>query len=116
MERPAVATGTGLGLTISREIARLLGGLIEVESSPGLGSTFVLYLPQNYTGSDLPLLDRTLESQGIDAPLPDDAFHLFNGKKILIVDDDMRNIFAITSVLENRGMVVNYAENGKVAL
>jgi CheY-like chemotaxis protein len=38
---------------------------------------------------------------------------VFNGKKVLIVDDDVRNVFALTSVLEANGMEVVFAENGK---
>jgi CheY-like chemotaxis protein len=41
----------------------------------------------------------------------DDA--VFSGKKILIVDDDVRNVFALTSALEQHAMAVVYAENGR---
>jgi HAMP domain-containing protein/signal transduction histidine kinase/ActR/RegA family two-component response regulator len=108
--------GTGLGLTISREIARLLGGTIDVLSAPEKGSTFTLYLPTTYAGAeardDAPRRDRELE---VSVPeLPPDAD--FSGRKVLVVDDDVRNIFAIRSVLEARKISVVHAENGKIAL
>jgi CheY-like chemotaxis protein len=41
---------------------------------------------------------------------------VFQGKKVLVVDDDVRNIFALTSVLEGQGMSVSFAENGREGL
>ncbi|MES3036596.1 MAG: HAMP domain-containing protein, partial [Bdellovibrionota bacterium] len=103
--------GTGLGLTISREIARLLGGIIEVESQPGEGSRFTLYLPQKYTGAESFATGMSPEPLPTVDPLPLNAD--FTGRKVLVIDDDVRNVFALTSVLKLRGMDVMYAENGR---
>ncbi len=106
--------GTGLGLTISREIARLLGGWIEVKSAAGAGSTFTLFLPERYSGVDARIepLDphSATENNSTIPPLPENVD--FGGRKVLVMDDDIRNIFAINSVLESRAMRVLHAENG----
>jgi len=106
--------GTGLGLTISREIARLLGGIIDVESEPGRGSVFRLHLPEKYIGPDVRVANEEREVLAPRPKLPLDVD--FTGHKILVVDDDVRNIFALNSLLKERGMEVLHAENGKLAL
>ncbi len=73
------------------------------------------------------LLDETaLFLHRIEAKLPEqkrkmlehlhDADSVVAGKNILVVDDDVRNIFSLTSMLEDHGMVVRFAENGKQAI
>jgi len=73
------------------------------------------------------LLDETaLFLHRVEAKLPEqkrkmlehlhDADSVVAGKAILVVDDDVRNIFSLTSMLEDHGMVVRFAENGKQAI
>ena len=97
--------GTGLGLALSRELARAMGGELRVESQLGRGSTFVLSLP----------LQRGAPVQA-PVPVEPDADEAGPALRLLVVDDHEINRRTMTLLLEASGAEVVAVESGAEAL
>ncbi|WP_285684946.1 PAS domain S-box protein [Actinoplanes sp. NBRC 103695] len=94
--------GTGLGLTIARQLVELMGGRLEVESQPGRGSRFWFTLPAR--------LRRNAPLDGITPK------GLISGKRLLVVDDNPHSRQLITQHSRAWGMIPTAVPDGHAAL
>ncbi|MET4694630.1 ATP-binding protein [Endozoicomonas lisbonensis] len=111
--------GTGLGLAICRKLSDLMDARLTLVSEEDQGATFTLSLPP---GSLLPdTADHNPSSKDNDfflntvEPDSDEAFN-FDEQTVLLVDDDLRNSFALSQLLQKHGLKVLLSENGRQAL
>ncbi len=97
--------GTGLGLTIARNIAEMMQGSIDVESALGVGSTFTATLRLRIQNQTDPIFADSNEV----------LQRLFD-QKILLVEDNEINLEIETEMLEELGFLIDTAENGSIAV
>ncbi len=108
--RTSVYGGSGLGLSIAKSYANLMGGDINVESELGKGTTFIVEVWLDMVEEAKRALKKVTKNV-------DEIDELtFVGKRILLAEDHPLNTMVATRLLEKKGMIVVHAENGKKAV
>lgn len=103
--------GTGLGMAITDHLVRLMGGEIVVESTPGKGSDFSVFLHLPVAGK--PTEESGAKSGGEEEPESENAFR---GRRILMAEDNELNALIAVEILNSMGAEVDVAENGEKAV
>ena len=97
--------GTGLGMAITKNIVKMMGGEISVASKKGDGTEFVVSASF-----------RIADEKEVDSTGSEERAISLKGKKILMVDDSNLNLKIGVLLLQERGMVVDTASNGQIAV
>ena len=103
--------GTGLGLSITKSIVDLMGGTIEVLTSPGSGTEIIIRVKFRLAEeSDLPKAEESGLACAAEEPVD------FSGKRVLLVEDNFINMEISNEILSQLGFTVEKAENGQIAV
>ena len=102
----AGCTGDGLGMAISDQMVRLMGGQIVVESQPDVGSEFTVFL-------SLPVASAPQEEAPQKQPAQIEP--VSRPMRLLMAEDNEINAMIAVEILQERGAQIEVAENGKIA-
>ena len=109
VEKNTTTEGTGLGLAITKQLIEMMNGKINVQSQFGKGSIFVVQLPQRISKITAP-------KEYITKVITNDQPINYEGKRVLIVDDNKLNIKVARKALDSFNMEIDECYNGMEAI